>query len=53
MDRLLDTYDVEIFLDVNKPLDNLPVDFETVLKLDLYFKDTINFVKSLQEEDKI
>ena len=53
MNSLLDTYDVEIFLDVNKPLGNLAVDFETVLKLDLCFKDTINFVKSLQKEDKI
>jgi hypothetical protein len=52
MDSLLDTYDVEIFLDVNEPVDS--VNLETVLKLDnSRYKDTINFTRSLQEKDKI
>jgi len=52
MDSLLDSYDVEIFLDVNEPVDS--VNLETVLKLDnSRYKDTINFTRSLQEKDKI
>jgi 23S rRNA maturation-related 3'-5' exoribonuclease YhaM len=52
MDSLLDSYDVEIFLDVNEPVDS--VNLETVLKLDnSRYKDTINFARSLQEKDKI